>query len=257
MSSYTEPVMNSSNRTRYVGLSLALISCGAVAQVSNDAMTDVETGDSIDFGDDSSSWANDGECDDPRFVGEGVADILLEEDRYADASDCRGLYQRGLVELGASFSSQGSVAGGREERGRIEAGDSIDFGDDSSSWANDGECDDPRFVGEGVADILLEEDRYADASDCRGLYQRGLVELGASFSSQGSVAGGREERGRIEAGDSIDFGDDSSSWANDGECDDPRFVGEGVADILLEEDRYADASDCRGLYQRGLVELGD
>ena len=245
-SPYTGLVINWSSRTKYVSLSLALIACGAVAQISN-----------IDFGDDSSSWANDGECDDPRFVGEGVADLLLEEDRYADASDCRRLYQQGLVELRASFSSQGSVAGGREEPARFEIVDSnIDFGDDSSAWANDGECDDPRFVGEGGADLLLEEDRYADASDCRKLYQQGLVELRASFSSQGSVAGGREEPARFEIVDSnIDFGDDSSAWANDGECDDPRFVGEGGADLLLEEDRYADASDCRKLYQQGLVEL--
>ena len=27
----------------------------------------------------------------------------------------------------------------------------------------------------------------------------------------------------------IDFGDDSSEWANDGECDDPRFEGTGSA----------------------------
>ena len=31
-----------------------------------------------------------------------------------------------------------------------------------------------------------------------------------------------------------DFGDNTSQWANDGECDDPRFEGEGAAETLLD-----------------------
>ncbi len=78
----------------------------------------------------------------------------------------------------------------------------IDFGDDSSTWANDGECDDPRFAGQGVADTLLDEDLYGDATDCRTLYEQGLVALRDSASTQDEVTGGRVERGRLEAGDS-------------------------------------------------------
>jgi len=114
----------------------------------------------------------------------------------------------------------------------------IDFGNNSSEWANDGECDDPRFGGRGMADVLLSEDIGRDAQDCRSLLNKGQVYL-----LGGSSKGG------------IDFGNNSSEWAYDGECDDPRFGGRGMADVLLDEDRHRDASDCRSLYQAGSIYL--
>ena len=54
----------------------------------------------------------------------------------------------------------------------------IDFGDDSSTWAHDGECDDPRFRGEGMtATPLLDQDIRADASDCLEAFKAGRLEL--------------------------------------------------------------------------------
>ena len=55
----------------------------------------------------------------------------------------------------------------------------VDFGDDTSRWANDGECDDPRFEGPGMADKLMEEDRGHDATDCRTLFEQGRIQLRA------------------------------------------------------------------------------
>lgn len=52
----------------------------------------------------------------------------------------------------------------------------IDFGDDSSQWAHDGECDDPRFSGPGSAAELVEADYFHDASDCRALLAAGRIE---------------------------------------------------------------------------------
>ena len=115
---------------------------------------------------------------------------------------------------------------------------SVNFGNDSSQWANDGECDDPRFEGQGMATTLLGEDLGRDATDCRVLYERGLIRLRGSASSGG-----------------VDFGNDSSQWARDGECDDPRFEGQGMATTLLAEDLGRDATDCRALYNRGLIRL--
>ena len=54
-----------------------------------------------------------------------------------------------------------------------------------------------------------------------------------------------------------DFGDNTSRWANDGECDDPRFEGAGAADTLLVEDRGHDAADCRKLFGAGRIALRD
>jgi hypothetical protein len=166
----------------------------------------------VTFGDNSSQWSNDGECDDPRFEGNGMASTLLDEDTMSDANDCRALYDSGRIRLLTRF---------------------VDFGDNSSQWANDGECDDPRFTGRGMAATLLDEDLLSDATDCRRLYQAGDIQLRRSTSWS--------------------FGDDSSQWANDGECDDPRFSGDGMAATLLDEDTMRDATDCRILYNSGRI----
>lgn len=72
-----------------------------------------------------------------------------------------------------------------------------DFGDDSSRWANDGECDDPRFEGEGAADTLLDEDRGHDATDCRTLFAQGRVSLRRDAADE------RLRRGRLEKSDDL------------------------------------------------------
>ena len=115
----------------------------------------------------------------------------------------------------------------------------VAFGEDMTDWANDGECDDPRFDGDGMALALTFENRGRDASDCRALYNAGLIHL---FGID------------LDLGD-VDFGDDSSRWARDNECDDPRFAGDGMDPLPLPGDRGRDASDCRTLYKAGRVHL--
>lgn len=55
--------------------------------------------------------------------------------------------------------------------------DSIYWGDDSRPYSNNGECDDPRFLGDSVAPNNVIEDRYRDASDCRALYEAGKIHI--------------------------------------------------------------------------------
>ncbi len=176
----------------------------------------------IDFGTDEGSWPEDGECDDPRFEGKAVA--FGAEDIRLDATDCRTLLYQGAV----SFGGEPDVL--------IQ--DGIDFGDDFGGYADDGECDDARFSGPGMAsdDSFSADNIGHDASDCFSLYNDGMVVLKT-----------------LQIIDGIDFGDDSSNWANDGECDDPRFTGEGMADSLVETDSMRDASDCRTLYRSGAL----
>ena len=115
-----------------------------------------------------------------------------------------------------------------------------EFGDDSSQWANDGECDDPRFEGPGMAEQLLDEDIGRDATDCEAALNAGRVSWKSESSSTPTEAS------------SVDFGDDASQWANDGECDDPRFEGSGMTNTpLLQEDIGHDATDCRTAYDAG------
>ncbi len=116
---------------------------------------------------------------------------------------------------------------------------SIDFGDDTSEWARDDECDDPRFDGDGMASSTVFQNRGRDAADCRRLYDAGGIRLFGVDLASGDV----------------DFGDDASDYAQDGECDDPRFEGDGMAAIPLASDRGHDAADCRRLYDAGRIHL--
>lgn len=91
-----------------LALALSVAACGGDSEAevstavdSSDASTAAAFSDAsdIDFGDDSSTWANDGECDDPRFDGPGVHPINLEEDIRRDATDCRELFEAGDIWL--------------------------------------------------------------------------------------------------------------------------------------------------------------
>ena len=117
---------------------------------------------------------------------------------------------------------------------------SVNFGDDTSEWANDGECDDGRFTGPGLTSTpLLEEDVLADATDCRTAFEAGRLTL-AGVASDGA----------------IDFGNDSGEWSNDGECDDMRFAGLGMTTTpLLQSDIMRDATDCRNAFNAGQLKL--
>jgi hypothetical protein len=128
---------------------------------------------------------------------------------------------------------------------------SINWGDDSSQWSNDGECDDPRFEGPGAHPTNLEADRFRDATDCRTLYEQGRIHMVESGPS--SPAPSRNNATQGSAG--INWGDDSSQWSNDGECDDPRFEGPGAHPTNLEADRFRDATDCRTLYEQGRIHM--
>jgi hypothetical protein len=217
-----------------VSLDPAMANAQAPAGTPAKPGTQPTAGGDIDFGDDSSPWAMDGECDDPRFVGAGMAAQPQDSDIMADATDCRTLYEAGSIDDLAIPDHSEDMGNGLP-----------DFGADTSAWINDGECDDPRFVGPGMAAQPVDADIMADATDCRTLYEAGSITLAADAGPSQNTGG-------------IDFGADSGRWTFDGECDDPRFQGPGSAEVLLDEDRFADATDCRTLFDAGMVSyLGD
>lgn len=88
-----------------ISVSLLLVGCGDVTGGDTTELTEAEVesrsaASAVDFGTDSSEWANDGECDDPRFRGPGMTTTpLLEDDIRADATDCREAYERGDLTL--------------------------------------------------------------------------------------------------------------------------------------------------------------
>ncbi|HUV32701.1 MAG TPA: hypothetical protein VMW31_03940 [Devosiaceae bacterium] len=188
---------------------------------------------SIGFGDDTSSWANDGECDDPRFEGAEMAETLLDEDLGRDASDCRKAFNAGQIALRTDAGDAAAPAVAQT----VDI-DDIDFGADGGSWTMDGECDDPRFIGPGASTLDDENEVMNDASDCRQAYAAGRVTL----------------KGSVPLPD-VDLGDNSSFWARNGECDDPRFAGIGMAVKTLDEDIMRDAADCLAALETGRIAL--
>ena len=90
----------------------------------------------------------------------------------------------------------------------------VDFGDDTSQWAHDGECDDPRFAGEGSAETLVEADLYHDATDCRALFDQGRVMLAAGSAPAAPSSGSRVARGALSHGDeTLTSGEFSDTYA--------------------------------------------
>ncbi|GGL62687.1 hypothetical protein [Wenxinia marina] len=125
----------------------------------------------------------------------------------------------------------------------VPQGAGINFGDDSGEYPNDGECDDRRFAGAGVAASYLNWDNTGgDATDCRSLVDSGQARLYDHTAATQAMQCG-----------TVDFGDDSGEYPNDGECDDIRFEGFGMAYALSEQLIGKDASDCRQLCQFGMI----
>lgn len=117
----------------------------------------------------------------------------------------------------------------------------VSFGDDTSAWAKDGECDDPRFTGEGMAADLLVENIGRDATDCSTAWVARRLDMNRLFLP-------------LSESPSINFGADGSAFANDGHCDDVRFVGKHTrSSIFLVEDIGQDAADCKAAFEAGTV----
>lgn len=142
-----------------------------------------------------------------------------------------GTYSSGESGSGRLVVTQRSPAqwaqidtGLQRDAGRPVAGSDIDFGDDLSQWANDGECDDPRFSGGGVASTLLDGDRYHDASDCSALYAAGSVQL--ANTDDGDEAGAMLQRGMLESSD--------AGMEGFGYVDDYTFDGEAGAMAVID-----------------------
>ncbi len=100
------------------------------------------------------------------FFGKGMSADLVSEDIAHDAADCRKLYKAGQIRFWVESSARRATQCSR-----------IKFGNNSSKWSNDGECDDPRFEGRGSSKDLDHNDVGRDAKDCRTMCRSGMVFL--------------------------------------------------------------------------------
>lgn len=150
------------------GLVAAALAMGVISAMPTSALAQANT----------CRWANDRECDEPRYNGTGACE------NGTDANDCR-------AEAAAWQRLMQAVPNNIRAR----------LGDDTCRWANDRECDDPNFEGTGACAA------GTDASDCRAMA------IG---------------------------GDNTCRWANDNECDEPG-IGTGVCTS------GTDLNDCRAV----------
>lgn len=216
----------------YVFAALALSAAPAFAQ-------------SVDFGADTSKWANDGECDDPRFSGPGMTTTtLLDADIRADATDCKTAFDAGQIALIGGDVAEPPATPETVDTPTVPA--AFNFGDDSGDWPKDGECDDRRFYGSAMASNLGWSLVGRDATDCKAALQAGSIAIWNEAESMAAT--------QCSA---IDFGDNTGPYPNDSECDDVRFEGLGTASVLNLENLGKDAADCSAQCSFGIISLRD
>ncbi|MCY3877507.1 MAG: ankyrin repeat domain-containing protein [Rhodobacteraceae bacterium] len=174
------------------------------------------------FGDDSGHYANDGECDDPRFEGTvGMAESPDIESLGRDRSDCMyAVLEKSIAWIKTDVPGTG-----------------IMFGGNGSNYAYNGECDDPRFTGIGVSGTAGWKDVEKDAVDCWRAVKEARATLKVTATPEVTIW----------------FGDDNSILAFDGECDDPRFEGDGMAKSLYRQLVGHDATDCTSAFLSGRI----
>lgn len=135
------------------------------------------------YAQDSCEFANDNECDEVRYGGQGYCET------GTDTTDCTQL--------------------------------SAGLDDDSCIFANDAECDEYRYNGSGACQD------GTDITDCTAWQ----VEREADFLERASALGLNPVVQTL-------LGNNTCRWSYDDECDDPNFGGAGACEV------GTDAMDC-------------
>lgn len=89
----------------------------------------------------------------------------------------RGQNLKQYTHLGVSGLIFCFVAACEEAPSANTVGAGFNWGTNESEWANDGDCDDPRFYGPWAHSLLVPEDVLKDANDCRTLFAEGKIFL--------------------------------------------------------------------------------
>ena len=95
-----------------------------------------------------------------------MATDLDRDDIGMDARDCEKLYLAEKIQLWILAEAQAATKFSN-----------LELGNNSSEWANDGECDDIRFEGPGTASMTSDNDTKKDANDCRNALKFGQAFL--------------------------------------------------------------------------------
>ena len=189
--------------------------------------------------DDSCTFANDNECDEYRYGGGGACQD------GSDTTDC-AIWQ---VQRESDFLDRARALG-------IPDATTSQLGDNTCRWSYDGECDDTNFGGTGACapgtdamDCLQEDDSTAAVptgqgdNSCAFANDNECDEL--QYGGQGFCEPNTDTNdcaAQIAGTTSpIPTGGDTCEYANDAECDEARYGGGGYCDA------GTDTTDCRQL----------
>ena len=157
-----------------------------------------------------------------------------------DADDCKALFEAGKITLYPGLRARLRQAGAPYDT----AG--VDFGDDTSATATTANATIRGSLGR-ASPTVLDDDTLHDATDCKAASRPApRPEDGAARGAPDAT----ECRSEIRPST---FGDNASEYANDNECDDPRFIGEGWTRCCWHADIEHDATDCRALVDAGKI----
>jgi hypothetical protein len=184
-----------------------------------------------DFGLDTSVWANDGECDDPRFTGPGTSNMALDANLMADATDCRTAFEAGTAQL-----VQGEAAAQPAPAAPVAPAPDVKGAQIAA----------PAVPAEPAAPLPPATASAEPAAP------HATTPMPGAKGAQPAVPPGPAPTATSVQ---VNFGDDSSEWANDGECDDRRFVGQGMATALSSANIGHDATDCQALHEAGQIRV--
>ena len=104
--------------------------------------TDTDTATGIE----SYEYVGDSEFDDRSYIGAGMASARDGDDTRRDSEDCSRLSQAGMIEW---VSKENGIVATQAE--------------DTSEWAHDGGCVDPRVDGPDTSSAISLEDLTLDA----------------------------------------------------------------------------------------------
>jgi hypothetical protein len=182
-----------------------------------------------DFGSDTSVWANDGECDDPRFTGPGTSGMAMDANLMADATDCRTAFDAGTAQL---IEGQGAVVAGPAPAAPAPTAPAPD--------AKAAQIAAPAAPAEPTAPV-----------DPAAPEAQAMAPVPGAKGAPAAPAAPAQTAAPVP----VNFGDDSSQYASDRECDDRRFVGQGMATALSSANIGHDATDCRALHDAGQIHV--
>lgn len=204
--------------------------------------------DGIDFGDDLSTWANDGECDDPRFAGRGTATTLLDEDMYHDATDCSEAYADGSIELAGGGTARASNELAGSQRGRLDTTDpTLSDGSYVDRYTFQGSIGSSAVIDLRSADfdtyLIVTAPSGAEFTndDYEGSYDRSLVSLEITESGEYTV-----EATSYEGGETGSYTLDMSTGLQSGPVDMRNSGRLASGDATFSEDEYYDTYTFEG-----------